>query len=268
MESRKFSNECNEALSDQTVLSRMIELVKSAQQEKPDIQRLADKLSAIFVPVVLTIAVLTFVIAFFVFQIPAQKALMNAIAVLVISCPCAMGLATPTAVMVGVGRMAKNGILVKGAQTLEVFAGIRNFIFDKTGTLTTGNFAVKEAKFQQLTENEAKEIVVALEQNSSHPIAQSLVKAWSKESNGLKLQEVKEIKGLGIQGKDELGNLYKLGSASILKSANENGQHQLYLTKNDIVISTIDLEDDIKSEAAALIDFLKKENCHPTLWRR
>ncbi|MEZ5059801.1 MAG: cation-translocating P-type ATPase [Saprospiraceae bacterium] len=253
------------AASDQTVLSRMIELVKSAQQEKPDIQRLADKLSAIFVPVVLTIAVLTFVIAFFVFQIPAQKALMNAIAVLVISCPCAMGLATPTAVMVGVGRMAKNGILVKGAQTLEVFAGIRNFIFDKTGTLTTGNFAVKEAKFQQLTENEAKEIVVALEQNSSHPIAQSLVKAWSKETNGLKLQEVKEIKGLGIQGKDEQGNLYKLGSASILKSANENGQHQLYLTKNDIVISTIDLEDDIKSEAAALIDFLKKENCHPVL---
>ncbi|MEZ4949269.1 MAG: HAD-IC family P-type ATPase [Saprospiraceae bacterium] len=143
--------------------------------------------------------------------------------------------------------------------------GIRNFIFDKTGTLTTGNFAVKEAKFQQLTENEAKEIVVALEQNSSHPIAQSLVKAWSKETNGLKLQEVKEIKGLGIQGKDEQGNLYKLGSASILKSANENGQHQLYLTKNDIVISTIDLEDDIKSEAAALIDFLKKENCHPVL---
>ena len=116
--------------SNQTVLSRMIELVKSAQQEKPDIQRLADKISAIFVPVVLSISILTFLIAFFGFNIPAERAIMNAIAVLVISCPCAMGLATPTAVMVGVGRMAKTGILVKGAQTLEVFAGIKNFIFD------------------------------------------------------------------------------------------------------------------------------------------
>ena len=99
--------------SKETVLQQMIELVKSAQQDRPDIQRLADRISAVFVPVVLTISALTFVLSFFVFEISAQQALMNSIAVLVISCPCAMGLATPTAVMVGVGRLAKNGIFGK-----------------------------------------------------------------------------------------------------------------------------------------------------------
>lgn len=253
--------------SSQTVLSRMIDLVKSAQQEKPDIQRLADKISAIFVPVVLGISTLTFLIAFFFFNIPAENAIMNAIAVLVISCPCAMGLATPTAVMVGVGRMAKSGILVKGAQTLEVFAGIKNFIFDKTGTLTTGAFALKDANFQNIEEKTAKSLVVNLERNSSHPIAKSLVRLWSAESNGseLTLKEVKETKGLGMQGVDEQGNVYKLGSASILTQQNGNGAHQLYLTKNDQVISTINLQDDLKKEAKALIDYLQKENCNTIL---
>jgi Cu+-exporting ATPase len=253
--------------SSQTVLSRMIELVKSAQQEKPDIQRLADKISAIFVPVVLSISIITFVTAFFFFNIPAEKALMNAIAVLVISCPCAMGLATPTAVMVGVGRMAKSGILVKGAQTLEVFAGIKNFIFDKTGTLTTGAFAIKNATFQEVDEKVAKGIVVNLEKNSSHPIAKSLVNLWSDETNGnaLLLKEVKETKGLGMQGVDEEGNIYKLGSSNILTGSNGNGEHQLYLTKNEKIISTINLEDDVKSDAQALIDYLKKEDCKTIL---
>ncbi|MCB0663525.1 MAG: cadmium-translocating P-type ATPase [Saprospiraceae bacterium] len=253
--------------SNQTVLSRMIELVKSAQQEKPDIQRLADKISAIFVPVVLSISILTFLIAFFGFNIPAEKAVMNAIAVLVISCPCAMGLATPTAVMVGVGRMAKTGILVKGAQTLEVFAGIKNFIFDKTGTLTTGSFAIKDVNFQNIDEKTAKGIVVSLEKNSSHPIAKSLVSLWSQETNGsaVELQDIKETKGLGMQGVDGAGNMYKLGSSNILSSPNGNSDHHLYLTKNDAVIATINLEDDLKKDAKDLIAYLKKEDCDTIL---
>ena len=131
------------AAGKDTVLNQMIELVKTAQQDKPNIQRLADKISAIFVPVVLGIALLTFLIGHFGFDFTFQKALMNAIAVLVISCPCAMGLATPTAVMVGVGRLAKNGILIKGGTTVEIFSKIKNIVFDKTGTLTTGAFEIK-----------------------------------------------------------------------------------------------------------------------------
>ena len=126
------------AIGHHTVLSQIIELVKTAQQDKPDIQRLADRISGIFVPAVLLISLLTFLLGHFAFGLAIQQALMNSIAVLVISCPCAMGLATPTAVMVGVGRLAKNGILVKGGKTLEAFARIERMVFDKTGTLTTG----------------------------------------------------------------------------------------------------------------------------------
>ena len=122
--------------SRHTILNRMIELVKTAQEDKPAIQRLADRISAVFVPAVLLISILTFLLSFYWFDVPLKNALMNSIAVLVISCPCAMGLATPTAVMVGVGRLAKNGVLVKGGSTVETFAQIKNFVFDKTGTLT------------------------------------------------------------------------------------------------------------------------------------
>ncbi|MEK7254925.1 MAG: cation-translocating P-type ATPase, partial [Bacteroidota bacterium] len=164
------------AASRDTVLAKMIELVKTAQQNKPDIQRLADKISAVFVPVVLAISALTLVLSWGVFDVPFQKSLMNSIAVLVISCPCAMGLATPTAVMVGVGRLAKNGILVKGAQTIEVFAGIKNFVFDKTGTLTTGNFKVKNITYFAENQAEINALLLKMERHSSHPIAHSLVR--------------------------------------------------------------------------------------------
>ena len=127
-----------------TVLSQIIEIMKRAQTAKPPIQRLGDKVAGIFVPVVIGIAVLTFVLAYFVFDVTAQQSMMNAIAVLVISCPCAMGLATPTAVMVGLGRGAKNGVLIKGGATVEEMADLKYMVFDKTGTLTTGDFSIKD----------------------------------------------------------------------------------------------------------------------------
>ncbi|MCB0410673.1 MAG: HAD-IC family P-type ATPase, partial [Flavobacteriales bacterium] len=127
-----------EKVGEETVLSKIIQMVKNAQADQPGIQRLGDKISAIFVPVVVGISLLTFILAFFVFKIEFKQAMMQSIAVLVISCPCAMGLATPTAVMVGIGRAAKKGILIKGGSTLEVFARAKNMVFDKTGTITTG----------------------------------------------------------------------------------------------------------------------------------
>ena len=131
-------------VGDDTLLSQIIELVKNAQDNKPGIQRFGDKVSGIFVPVVLLISILTFFVSHYGFDISQTKALLRSIAVLVISCPCAMGLATPTAVMVGIGRAAKNGILIKGGDTLEKLASVSHILFDKTGTITTGKFKIKE----------------------------------------------------------------------------------------------------------------------------
>ena len=131
-------------VKDETLLSQIISLVKNAQNNKPNIQKLGDKISAYFVPIVIGISILTF-LGYLYFGINFQDALLRSIAVLVISCPCAMGLATPTAVMVGIGRaFAKNGILIKGGDTIEKIASIKSIIFDKTGTLTNGKFEISK----------------------------------------------------------------------------------------------------------------------------
>lgn len=134
-----------EKTTKDSALAKIISLVKIAQNNKPEIQKLGDRISAIFVPVVLLISLATFLSAAFLFDLPFSKALLNSIAVLVISCPCAMGLATPTAVIAGIGRAAKSGILIKGGSTLEQLAKVKTIIFDKTGTLTTGNFKIKRS---------------------------------------------------------------------------------------------------------------------------
>ncbi|MBX2875359.1 MAG: cadmium-translocating P-type ATPase [Saprospiraceae bacterium] len=248
------------AIGQETVLQQMIELVKTAQQDKPDIQRLADRISAVFVPVVLGISILTFLLGYLVFGLSAQTALMNAIAVLVISCPCAMGLATPTAVMVGVGRMAKQGILVKGGQTLELLSKIRHMVFDKTGTLTTGNFQLKEISYHSTDKNKVHSLIHELEQRSSHPLAQSLVQAMEELPNGhaLSLRNIEERKGLGVEAKDELGNHYQIGSARMLpNSAPASEEHQVYLLENEELLASIALADEIRPAAAATISRLK-----------
>lgn len=255
------------ATTRDTTLSQMIELVKSAQLNKPDIQRLADKISSVFVPVVLSISILTFVVSVFFFDIAAQKAMLNAIAVLVISCPCAMGLATPTAVMVGVGRLAKNGILVKGAQTLEVFAAIKNYVFDKTGTLTTGDFRIKKINYYSGNEADINAVMFKMEQHSSHPIAQSLVKELNKRG-GLgeaKISKIKELKGQGISALDMNGNELRLGSHRFVASKSEAGYASLFLSRDGELLATVEIEDELKPEARQLMDSLRKEGKTPIL---
>ena len=248
------------AVGRQTVLSRMIELVKTAQRDKPSIQRLADRISAIFVPAVVGIALVTFLVGFFGFDISFQKALMNSIAVLVISCPCAMGLATPTAVMVGVGRLARNGILVKGGQTVETFASIRQFIFDKTGTLTTGDFEVGAVDFLGNEPDQIRQVVSELEMHSSHPIAHSLLAFFHANNNGSAyLKSVEEQKGQGMTAVDPEGRTWQLGSHRILGENGSNGTHSLYLTRDDQLMATIDLRDTLKADAAQTIKFLKNK---------
>ncbi len=133
------------ASASESVLSNMIDLVKRAQTDKPKIQLLADRISAVFVPVVIGIALFTFLLNYNILH-NFGSSVMRSIAVLVIACPCAMGLATPAAIAVGLGRAARNGILFRKADSLELFKKIRQVVFDKTGTLTTGAFSIKEYK--------------------------------------------------------------------------------------------------------------------------
>ncbi len=242
-------------VGEDTVLSHIIKLVKQAQNNKPNIQRLGDKVSSIFVPVVIVISLLTFIVSHFIFNINISDAVMRSIAVLVISCPCAMGLATPTAVMVGLGRAAKMGILIKGGNTLEEFAKIKHIVFDKTGTLTSGEFKIDEINCEESQKSTIIDLLYSLEIHSSHPIAKSIIKSLENEASLLDISDIKEIKGMGIEAKWK-GNSYKLGSGKFVNQTDEN--YQLFLLKNDSLIASIKCSDQQKENLSDTIQNLKK----------
>ncbi|MES2428333.1 MAG: cation-translocating P-type ATPase [Bacteroidota bacterium] len=246
-----------------TILSQIIELMKKAQAAKPPVQKLGDKVASIFVPAVILIALITFVATYFLSDAGLQRSLMNAIAVLVISCPCAMGLATPTAVMVGLGRAAKNGILIKGGDTIEAVANTKFVVFDKTGTLTTGKFSINDIKVEDGVDLEhVRGIIVAIEERSNHPIARSLVEGLKGlPQTKLILRSATEEKGLGMRAEDVDGNNYFLGTG---KTANED-DFNLSLYKNQGLLAQIAIDDTIKPEAASLIAQLKNMGIVPVL---
>jgi Cu+-exporting ATPase len=242
------------AVGQATALAEIIRLVQKAQGAKPPLQKLADKISAIFVPTVLIVAVLSFCINFFIADIDFSASLMRSIAVLVIACPCAMGLATPAAVAVGLGRAARNGILVKGGDTLEKMKDLRQIVFDKTGTLTTGELQIQSFSSETISSESFKAVVVGLEHFSSHPIAKSILAQWAAITP-MQFTDVQEIKGQGLMGQDLEGNTWQIGSA---KFANKSDEHQydLHVTKNDKWIGGIILEDELRTDAKLVIDTL------------
>ena len=248
-------------VGEDTLLSQIIELVKNAQNNKPNIQKIGDKISAVFVPVVLFIAFLTFFIGHYYFLLSTQEALLRGIAVLVISCPCAMGLATPTAVMVGIGRAAKNGILIKGGDSLEKLASVKNIVFDKTGTLTTGKFIISNFNTINGKEQKIKNIIYNIEQHSSHPIAKSLCIAFKENSSPLKLNNIIEVKGVSISAEID-NDLYTIGSENIHDSTNLN---DLFVLKNNILIATLNINDELKINTKLVISSLHKRGYSTTL---
>ncbi|MDD3875117.1 MAG: cation-translocating P-type ATPase [Bacteroidales bacterium] len=253
-------------VGNNTVLSQIIELVKNAQNEKPKLQNLADKISRIFVPLVLTLSLFTFLLFYFILDIDIKDAIMRSIAVLVVACPCALGLAIPTAVVVAVGGMAGKGILIKGGITIEHFAHIKRIVFDKTGTLTTGAFKIKNINTIGEEEAVIKSILLGLEKYSSHPIAESIVRELAK--SGIKpvnFEKTEEIKGVGICGWDSLNNKYEVGSKLLIKESPSNLEHNIYVLKNEELIATVDIEDEIKINAKEIIDFLKTRNITPVM---
>jgi Cu+-exporting ATPase len=248
-------------VGNDTLLSQIIELVKNAQNNKPNIQKLGDQVSAVFVPIVLSIAILTFFIGHYYFLLSMQEALLRGIAVLVISCPCAMGLATPTAVMVGIGRAAKNGILIKGGDSLEKLASIKSIVFDKTGTLTTGKFIVSNFNAINEDEQKIKNIIYNIEQHSSHPIAKSLCSAFKENSSSIELNNIIEKKGVSISAKID-DDLYTIGSSNIHLSAKRD---DLFVLMNNRLIATLDISDELKTNTDLVISSLHKKGYTTTL---
>ena len=245
------------AAGKDTVLSGIVKMVQNAQAEKPPMQKLADKISAIFVPVVLALALLTFLLNFFAFNISGGDSLMRAIAVLVISCPCAMGLATPAAIAVGLGRAAKLGILFKNASALESFKKIQQVVFDKTGTLTTGKFTITNFS-TTINEAEFKRVVFSLEKFSNHPIAKTIAAEW-KMGSPIAWKNIEEIKGVGVKATAANGEFYEVGSYKLLQNSS-GPNHNIYLLKNGEEIGWIDVQDEIRPEAKGVIQALHKKN--------
>ena len=247
-----------------SVLANIVNLVKQAQGEKPPVQLLADRISAVFVPTVLVIAAITFILNMILLDGNTfTRSLMRAIAVLVIACPCAMGLATPAAIAVGLGRAARNGILFRNARSLELFKGIKQVVFDKTGTLTTGEFEI--AKFHSdISEEEFKQIVFSLEKYSNHPIAKAITSNW-KTSKEMRWSRTTEVKGMGMKGETKNGDTYVVGSFKIAEGKIGDNSHTIYVLKNNEIIGWIDMHDHIRKEAFKILEYLKKKNIRTIL---
>jgi Cu+-exporting ATPase len=246
------------AVGNDTVLSSILNMVKKAQGEKPPVQQLADRISAIFVPVVLGIAVLTLVVNWIILK-DFTPSLLRSIAVLVIACPCAMGLATPAAIAVGLGRGARNGILFRNAKSLELFRKVHQVLFDKTGTLTTGRFQVFGFSSLDMPEEDFKRIVYSLEKYSNHPLARSIAAQWTVK-NEIRWKKIEEVKGQGMMAIDMEGNRYVLGSFPLAEHATSDDSHNVYLLRNDVLIGWIDMADELRPEAKEIVHYLQSKN--------
>lgn len=243
----------------QSAMGKILECIAKVEASKPPIQAVADRISAIFVPTVLLCALVTFAANWY-FAGNFEQAMMRAIAVMVVSCPCALGLATPSAIFVGLSMAYKRGILFKNASNMEIFKNIRQIAFDKTGTLTTGELKVL-AMHSDLDLAIFQEIILGLEQFSNHPIARSLKTIWT--SQGLTMIKVTEHKGLGISGEDLAGNKYYLGSYKVLEKFSIKPLHiipkTLYLIKNASCVGWLELGDQVRPEAGKILDYLRRK---------
>lgn len=204
------------AVGTETVLARIIRMVETAQGAKAPIQRLVDKVSAVFVPVVIAIALLTF-IAWWAYSGNVESAILNAVAVLVIACPCALGLATPAALMAGTGIAAKHGILIKDAEALEIAHRVQVVAFDKTGTLTLGKPQVVAIETASTERKEILALAAALNQGSEHPLAKAMLAAAEVEFVSIpEASNIRALPGRGIAGNVGLLDL-RLGSGRLMQ---------------------------------------------------
>ena len=252
---------------ENSVLSKILDLVQNAQTKKAPVQRLADKISSYFVPGVILSSFATLVITYIVTK-DFTTSLLNSCAVMVIACPCSLGLATPTAIMSGTGVAAQNGILIKSGEVLEKIHKMDSIIFDKTGTLTTGELKVIEIKNNtDLSEEEFLSIIYSLEKNTDHPIAKSIVN-FCKEKNikELDISDLKVIAGMGIQAvyndKEILIGKRKYIEEKLgkLELNIENELLTIFISIGSEFAGFVVLEDEISKNAFEIIKKLKEKN--------
>lgn len=263
-------------VGSQTVLARIIRMVQEAQGSKAPVQRIVDKVTGIFVPVVLGIAVLTFVL-WMVFGGTAyiSHAVLSAVSVLVIACPCALGLATPTALMVGIGKAASNHILIKDAVALEQMRKVNVVVLDKTGTLTEGHPTVSGWLWAHAQETHFKNVLLAAELKSEHPLAGAIVTALQDEEKVLPatLDGFESITGKGIRVMYQ-GDTYWVGSHKLLKDFNaslsdvlaemmvqyeSDGNSIVYFGRGNEVLAIIAITDKIKPTSVEAVKELKRQ---------
>ena len=243
-----------------TVLSRIIRMVEDAQGEKAPIQQIADKISSIFVPTVLGLALLTLLATGLVTG-DWQQAIVHSVSVLVIACPCALGLATPTAIMVGTGLGAKSGILIKGGGALEKIAHLTTIVLDKTGTITEGKPVV--ADFEAV-DPQALAYLTSLEQHSEHPLAKAIYHYGKDQVEILPVDNFESLTGQGVTGVIN-GQSYFVGSKRGLKERNisfpedrvlaleEEGKTVMFLTDSKKMLAMISVTDQVKASSKAAI---------------
>ncbi len=251
-----------EKVGADTALAGIVAAVEHAQGSKAPIQRLVDKIAAVFVPVVLVVALVTFLLTFW--TVGLETALLHTVAVLIIACPCALGLATPTAIMVGSGRAAQKGILIKDAVSLEAAKTITTILLDKTGTLTTGAMRVAEVRvFGPRDPDAFLATVASVEQHSDHPIARSIVQAASERSLKLSFAlQVAARAGVGVSGLVGASTI-DIGSTSLLpeghegwmwaKAQMEQGRTLVAVLENREPAGIVSLESELRGYAAEAV---------------
>ena len=263
-------------IGSETTLSQIIKLVEDAQGSKAPIQAFADRISAYFVPTVIGIAVITFIVWYFFLGASLSFALMAFTAVIVIACPCALGLATPTAIMVGTGKGAEHGILIKGGEPLEAACKIDTIIFDKTGTLTKGKPEVTDVEdFGEMEEDEVLRIAASLEKQSEHSLAEAIYKYAEEE--GIIFAEVKDFKaipGHGVQGKIDK-DIYYFGNRKLIIEVvglpvdkierkivrlEEQGKTAMILATKKEILGAIGVADTVKETSKEAVEALIKRD--------
>lgn len=237
-----------EKVGGETLLSQIIKMVQEAQGSKAPVQKLVDKIAGIFVPVVLAISIITFIVWMSVGgEDGFSQALLTSVAVLVIACPCALGLATPTAIMVGIGKGAENNILIKDAESLELGHKVNAVILDKTGTITEGKPLVTDILWKDKIEsqNEYKQILLAIEAQSEHPLAEAVVHHLKDENiEKAEMASFESITGKGVKAQTENGSKYYVGN------------HKLMVEKNiQIDASLMQTAESLEEQAKTVIFF-------------
>lgn len=252
-----------EQVGEETMLAQIVQVVKQAQNSRAPIQKLTDKVANYFVPAVLIVSILAFAIWDVFSPVGPVKAMLYAVSVIVIACPCALGLATPTALMVASGRSARMGVLIKDGEILEAAAKIKTIVFDKTGTLTVGQPQLVD----QVGDKASLSLAASLEANSEHPLAQAIVTSAKKGGQPLlPVSDFSAEEGKGVEGK-VAGHLVKVGRADYVSAPDawrqqaeglaEAGKTVVYVQKDSAVIGLLALQDAPRPEAKAVLSELK-----------